>query len=279
MPPKPVEHQPRTWRQSQLSTYLDCPERYRRQHIAHEPSMHSAASLVGSAAHEVIERIIDLYRRGETTLLDASDLTAWASEAWAAQVYMDKLTGDPAIPWSSQDVLDAREQDVYAIGERFHRGQYKLWAAYGEPTQTEVYFSNVRVPELPDVRLEGTMDCVTDQHVILDWKTSRRPWDARRAAHSVQRLVYSAAYEQMTGTYPRFVFVIFLRGKADGSIRMQILEVPQTREDRKLLALLLGRADDGVSAGSFPLNPGSALCQPDFCPAYQDCMGRWCHVA
>jgi len=248
------------WRQSTIGDMLICPERFRRAHVVGEADMNSAASLMGTAVHEAIASgLLALLHNGEW--YEPQDVARNALIRFQHLVAMDSLEQDP-IPWR-EGLLDERINDVERMAASLWSQMPGLLERWGGPLSVEHTFSGV--PLTPDgIKGQGTWDLLTDKHVLIDWKTSEKPWPKWKAAKKLQPLVYAQAVEHETGRWPEaFVFIVVTR---EG--RVQQLPVNVNRERYRFLEATLPQLERMRLSNIYPLNPDSALCSEVYCPFY-----------
>jgi hypothetical protein len=265
------------WRQSSLNTMMTCPERFRRQYLVGEETGTSAAALIGTAVHKAAENALCGLMEGIEPL--AIDCQEWAASAFDRLVEEDRQGPDP-IPWTCQETLDERRAEVVGLARLWAGHALEIVERHGFPTMVEQQFKDLPFtmyhdPDAPlsspprQITLTGTMDCATDRHVLIDWKTATRNWKPGRALKQLQAIFYAAAYEELTGIWPeQFVFVVLTRGSTK---RLYEHVVPLPAEKKDLLVRLLVEYDKQKAKGIFPLNTTSNLCSEEYCPFWKTC--------
>jgi hypothetical protein len=248
------------WRQSGIETMLQCPEKFRRLNVEREHDMNSASNLMGTAVHEAIAYAL-MYLKFNGDYESAGFIGLQAQDAFRELVENDRNGQDP-IPWrdgSLEDRLDEVDRMAAALWDQMP-GILERW---GAPLSIEQPFSDVP-SGIFGITFQGTWDLLTDKHVLIDWKTSTKPWPKYKAPKKVQPLVYARAVEHLTGRWPEgFVFVVVTR---EG--RVQQIPVNVSRERYVFLERTLPELERMRLNGIYPLNADSALCSPDYCPFY-----------
>lgn len=255
------------WSPSRLQRLLECGEAYRREYLVGDGErLNSASTLMGRSFHRAAQLAAEA-AAAEQEISQAFALDN-AKLFFEMQVEEDQATPNP-IPWS-EDALDARHENLRRMTMLLLKRLPQVWAAYGRPTLSEWEFR--RLPWRNHL-LRGYLDLATDRHVLIDWKTGRRQFDREKARTSVQRLLYSAAYQEAYGVFPDlFVFVQVTRPrKADGPYRFYRQAVYQRVEELDLLDVMLTRAELIEASGAFQYNPQGWLCHPDRCQFYDSC--------
>jgi hypothetical protein len=247
----------RTLRQSQIEDLLDCPERFRRSYLTGEQGGTSAAAMMGTAVHVAMAD-------AQGHLLDTGELLSVEEVGWLAEGYFD--TGVEFDTQAEDPILwrfgtkEARREETRVMAEALWKKAPSIFESYGGPFMIEHTFSEA--PILFDLGLDGTWDCLTDQHWLIDWKTSRSGWKPGKEKDKVQPLVYARGVEYVSGRAPKgFVFVVVNR---KGSVSVREVDVSPQRIAflEKLLPDLQRLIDNGI----FPMNPSSNLCNEIYCP-------------
>lgn len=247
----------RTFRQSQIEDLLDCPERFRRSYLTNDQGGTTAASMMGTAVHiAMAEAQAHLIETGE--VLSLNEVGRLAVLNFDAGIEFDTQSEDPIL-WRA-DQKEGRRAEVQVMAEALWKKTPSIFETYGGPLVIEHTFS--KAPVLYDLGLDGTWDCLTDEHVLIDWKTSRSGWRPGRARDKVQPLVYARGVEHVTGQAPKgFVYVIVSRkGK------IQVFEVDVSPKRIAYLESLLPPLQRMLDLNIFPMNPGSNLCNEVYCP-------------
>jgi hypothetical protein len=248
------------WRQSGIETMLQCPEKFRRSSIEREADMNSAASLMGDAVHEAVAwNLGDLKSLG--LYQEPTKVAAEAQSHFQRLVEQDRLGSNP-IPWRDGSLED-REAEVGRMAGALWDQMPAILDKWGAPVSIEQPFDGVP-SGIFDISLQGTWDLLTDKHVLVDWKTSKQPWQKYKAPKKVQPLVYARAVEHTTGRWPEgFVFVVVTR---EG--RVQQIPVSVSKERYRFLEQTLPELERMRLNGIYPLNADSALCSDLYCPFY-----------
>lgn len=248
------------WRQSGIEDMLICPEQFRRKNVVGEADMNSASNLMGTAVHDAVAAA--LYELGDLGVYaEPNEVGASACVTFQILVEEDRQSEDP-IPWR-EGSLDEREREVERMAAALWDQMPGLLDRWGAPVSIEQPFSDVP-SGINDLKFQGTWDLLTDEHVLVDWKTSAKPWAKYKAPKKVQPLVYARAVEHLTGRWPElFVFVVVTR---EGRVQQVPVKLP--RERYRFLERTLPELERMRAEGIFPLNADSALCSEIYCPFY-----------
>lgn len=252
-----------TFRQSDLSTYMMCPEMLRTEgdHKTHE---HTDATLIGEAVHLAVET----YLRSEGNEKYLEHLSYIACE------YVKKWWPETRI--IQCDTLDDALSKVHTCLEAFweNRDQFPLGGLIEEPfTMDNVYGDAFRT-----ISMTGTPDYVhLDTGMIYDWKTSaedyaRGGWKLDR--YAVQPTVYVAAMSHKFGKDFDFTFVRLPKdGKAmeTRTVERNLLEWVSVIE---LAVSLAHVVESGMPV--WPMRPSDWHCSAKWCDTHRAgaCRGR-----
>lgn len=267
-------------RQSWLDTFMRCPERARLV-INHPVAGTSDSAALGTGAHAGCEAIL---------------LGGSKADAQQAIVKAIQIESDLGIKWTHPDneypqnighmivqadkCFDAWLDEIYP--ELVKRG----WLG-----QTPEQKFEVKLFDLPDGRevwLTGTADLPTPQNVIVDWKTSKRPykqWDKQR--HAIQPTIYTwaatlGAFEGDHYRFPmEFVYGVMIRPltNLDGNYRTEL--IPVRREEaharwamKQITAALTQAITVGFDTPWPMIAEGNFLCSAKWCDHYHMCRGN-----
>lgn len=262
-------------RQSWLDTAMRCAERGRFAIVKPElDSMSSDAAVIGTGAHA----------GAETIMLGGSYFEALAAIEKA--IHEEDAIG---ILWKDYDSVE--ELVAYA------KLCFDAWMKDLHPWVLENGFDGCKpeqefaepIYQLPDGRwvgIKGTVDLPTMKNVIIDWKTSKRPyrvWEKQR--HAVQPSVYGwaavrGALQENHYTWPLdFYYGVMIRPKnLKGEAATQIVRVRRTESHaRWAFKQIQTFVDLSLKTGldsSWPLvTENNFLCSQKWCPWYSLCRG------
>jgi len=236
------------FRQSWLSTFMQCPEQARAEMYGEVEREESDSTACGTAVHAGIEYCLQSRIDGEpygSTPYDVIEQTLADLSPWVRTKYSKRRVHELAM-------------QGFTNFERLILPEVK-------PVAVEKSF-NVQFGFSPDVRLKGTMDCVDERGFVWDWKTGARSmehWEKHRWA--VQPTVYCWA-EQCA----EFRYGIMLH-----SNEVQLLRV--TRDQRhfdwlyKQCQQIVRLIESGLP--TWPLNDSGWHCSPSWCANWQNCKG------
>ena len=166
---------------TKLRTYATCPLQYRHRYVDRLQSPYTPASLIGQAIHETLE---SNFRAKKHTRRDLP--VAEAREVFD-RVWERHAPG----PASAADVDDPWEA-AYADGLRALEHYLSEAAASLVPHLVEHRF-RFTVPSVP-WPVVGTVDLVDHNGTVIDFKTTRRPYDAAYLDGDLQLMCYAIGY-------------------------------------------------------------------------------------
>lgn len=243
---------------SSITSYLECPENWRRKYIAKEPTRSTPALVFGSAFHGAIEEQLTTGKKA---------LEAWPY-SWGRALEKD------TVDWG----LDTPEQHLNeglrilghaAVGSAID-GLKARQDEQGVMVERKVELS---VPGVP-VPVIGFIDFIAADGVPCDLKTSKTSWSADKAADSLQGLFYLAALNQAGHAWHnwRFRHVVFVKTKEP---KVQVIETLHKPSELFFLFRVVRSVWQGIESGSYPFNPSSWKCGPSYCDFWGQCRGRY----
>lgn len=265
-------------RQSDINTFLICPERARQLWAGDVIDHPSAETAIGTAVHFAIEAFMDP--------LDPFS----AGECLEAAV--DRFRGEseqPGFRWVKIKTVGTAEQHITNCFNTFLRDIEPL---LGHAVAIEKHFRALLYhwSELDEfdnfihceIWLEGTIDLIDHWGTIWDWKTVGRlfkytseGWLLDRSA--VQPTAYSyGAYELELVDPERpipFTYAVMQRTPCASTFKTVYRDYRHwdwlTAQCLNIVKLY--EAD----VAQWPVNDQHALCSPDWCPAWANCKGRF----
>lgn len=256
-------------RASSLGELFDCAARWQSKHLLGMRTPVSGAALLGTAVHAGTA-LFDQSR------LDGNPITA--DEAAGAVVdTLQKPEFD--VDWEDSSPSQAERQAL-----PLHKLYCEQIAPGQRYTAVEATCENLELTDI-GITLTGTVDRVRktpEGFGIADIKTSRTAVDAnghvKTHIHAVQLGVYEILAQAVTGreiSAPAQIIGLQV-AKTERGRRAATAEIRDARElllddgDSPGLLRIVSRL---IHSGDFFGNPRSQLCNPRYCPAYQNC--RW----
>lgn len=243
---------------SSISTYLLCPESWRRRYVLHEQTPTATALVFGSAVHGAIET----YLRSSKPLEDA-----WR-ENWSEQVARE---GEIAWGEETADTLAADGERILMAPNVVTfldeiRHNYDPMRECSMERKVEL-----RVPGVP-VPIVGYIDVITRDGVPGDFKTAARMWAPDKAASEMQPLVYLAALNQ-EGVHDhgwRFRHYVISKGAPPSC---KVFECQRSAAE-VLTGLFptIGQVWRDIQAERFPKVTTGWKCSPKYCEYWEKCQ-------
>lgn len=268
-----------TFRQSMVGTYLDCPERARREIYGLVDRVENDAASVGTAFHAVAEDAVNLL--GEDGIqISADDCVDLFDVHW------DQMCNDMDIQWVKRKHPAATKYGR-KIAHRF--GEHVLGQL--EPFAVEVGFGPIQIheDETRVIVITGSIDYVDQRLGLVDWKSASRlyeKWEKQRWA--IQPSFYDYGFravvdemvgydgEPYRGPLGEWNYCVFPDIK-----QPEVQWVPVTRTPAHtdwLREQLVGIAQqlEATEAGyltEWVKRDQHALCSSRWCPAHSSCKG------
>lgn len=267
--------------QSDINTYLTCPERARYLWKVGLEDGQTDSAAVGTAVHAAIERYLKGY--GYDLALEDGYHT------------FNKLAEEPGFRYVKNKYDSTCLRHVHTA---FDAWVDKVYPTLGNPLVVEeefrIFWGVFEVPVLQPtgectfievhVYIAGIMDYV-DELGVADWKVTTHSykyeggfggegWKQKRWAIQPTMYTYAATQlgliEPQNGAVP-FEFVAL--HPTTGAVTRLALE--RSEADWAWLGELLWNVVEMHSAplAHWPLNDQHALCSPDWCPAWSQCKG------
>lgn len=243
---------------SSITSYLDCPENWRRKYIAKEPTQSSPALVFGSAFHDTVEKFVQT---------PESDILSIWGGAWAKAVEGQKVF------WGTDSPEETHNDGIRMFSNVALLSELKKIIpgrdASGPKIERKV---ELHVPGVP-IPVIGYIDIILEDGTPADFKTSAKSWSDAKAIDSLQGLFYLAALNQAgIDINWKFVHYIFVKTKEP---KFQRLENQHTPGELFFLFELIKRVWQGIEKEVFPMNPTGWKCSDKYCDFYQDCRGKY----
>ena len=252
------------WSPSRVTTYLRCPEQYRRAYINRERIPPGVALVKGGAVHRAAE--VNFKQKVVTEHdLPVRDMT----EAAVAHVQGTV---------KAEGLLLTREEAARGVraveGDLIDRAVAltELLAKRVTPSIQPALVEQRVVIQLPHHRFDllGYLDVADSEGRVRDLKTSGRRKTQDEVDRSDQLTFYDLGYRALTGRPPAGVTMDVLLDQKRPDV--QTLHAVRDEHDHRVYLNRLNSAVAGVAAGSFPPAPlGAWWCSPRFCGYWQTC--------
>lgn len=166
---------------TRLRTYDTCPLQYRYRYLDRLPTLFTPRSLLGDAIHRTLEANFTEKKR-TCEDLSAEVATEVFEGAWEGNLPAEALEGENATAWEQAHDDGLKLLDFYletiAPGVTPHLVEHRF---------------RFDVPGL-DLPVVGTVDLIDQNGVVIDHKTSHRPYDPSYLAADLQLICYATGY-------------------------------------------------------------------------------------
>ncbi len=243
---------------SQVETYLGCPWKYQIMYVQKRSSPTNGAQGFGQCIHSAGEKH---YRAlMEKTPLPQEEILAHFLDRWPKYKNVAYNDGES---WAKYCSLGAQLLSLYLVLPCVQAARPLL-------------IEHEHVCDVGDGLLfKGVMDLVTEEGIVIDLKTSAKPWTTWKAQEATQLTAYTMLLQDLTGATVQGTRIHCLAKTGvvvdlDGGKR-EAWQVEQYKE-------LLHDVANGISHGVFNKRThgeGNNLCDPRYCHFYAECqLGR-----
>lgn len=281
-----------TFRQSWLNTYMDCPERARREAYGLTVRTENDAACVGTAFHAAVETAVnDLGHNG--LRYGPEYMVMEFDYQWDLLQTELEAAGTP-IQWVKRNERQARRYG-HRMAERF--ATYTLPIL--DPWATEVSFGPIVIhqDEQRIIQITGSADYIDKQLGIIDWKSAGREyvaWEKRRWA--IQPTFYVLGMNHRwhqgmvspydgslyDGPHDTFTYAVYPDRLNPPEPQMLALQRP-AKWNHWLVDQLQPIAEQLEATEAkfltvWPKRDQHALCSAKWCPAWEDCKGKHVNI-
>ncbi len=176
-----MQRQLRSISPTQLRAYDTCPLQYRMRYVERVPTRDSPASLVGQAVHAALESNFLLKRRSGRDL-EGEDAAEVFDDVWEARFPPGAASGPLAEDFDR----------AYASGQSV----LELYLAEVAPSVIPHLVEHRFRFDIPGVQVQlvGTVDLIDRNGVVIDHKTSVKPYPEAYPSRDLQLQCYAIGY-------------------------------------------------------------------------------------
>jgi hypothetical protein len=249
---------------SQLETFCQCPERWRRIYLEGERIPPATAMLRGTAVHAAAAH--NFAQKVESHAdLPPADLAAVADASFTAELESGgvELTADEESVGKEKVLGQSRDAAVKMA--EFHAREQ---APDYQPVLVEAPF-RVELPGTHD--LVGVIDLADDRARVTDLKTATKRKTQADADDSLQLTVYDVGHRVLTGQPAAELRLdTIVQGKRD--LSRHVLSTERTPADFAALAQRVNIVTASIAAGVFTPAPlGAWWCSQKWCGFHRTC--------
>lgn len=255
-------------RQSWIGDYMICPERARLGATLRSFRTGSDATAIGTGVHAAIEWALNAH--SELEAIDPEAMSEYAQQQVAMElekpVKRTKISDNPDTIAPSVSAMVNSWIDTIAPS-----------VEWGGSTELGFRFpSGMCANNGYEIWYEGTIDYITPNGVIWDWKTASRPYNGREKQEKAhQPTVYSMFACRTHGTDSAlFRYGVMVRQQTP---KAQVIEIERNQGhfnwlNRQVQAIVNNCLVVGDTA-SWPMNDQGALCSSTWCDFWSVCKG------
>ena len=243
---------------SQLETFCQCPERWRRIYLEGERLPPATAMLRGTAVHAAAKANFEQKIESRQDLPPA-DLAAVADASFSAELENGGVELTAEEESMGKEKVLGQSRDAAVKMAEFHAREQ---APDYQPVLVEAPF-RVELPGSHD--LVGVIDLADDRKRVTDLKTASRRKNQADADDSLQLTVYDVGHRVLTGQPAAELRLdTIVQGKRD--LSRHVLSTERTPADFAALAQRVNVVTASIAAGVFTPAPLGAWW----------CSGKWC---
>lgn len=260
---------------SSVSTWLTCGAKWKFNYIDKVSTKTSPALVFGSAFHGAVEDFITQQVTKPEKPKSIQDLwmenwneeTTVVNEKEEIQPRNDIDWGDTTPEYHcNEGIRLLTSSEIYNSILSIVPGQDEI----GTLVERKI---ELRVPGVP-IPIIGYIDVITKDGIPGDLKTAAKSWTEDKASSEMQPLFYLAAMNQMGMPVPDWTFrhYVFVKTKQP---KFQLLEHKHNPAQLMWLFRMIQNVWKGIEAEVFPENPGSWLCNSNYCEFWSICRGKY----
>lgn len=249
---------------SQLETYCQCPERWRRIYLEGEKIPPATAMLRGTAVHAAAAH--NFAQKVESHVdLPPADLAAVADASFTAELESDGVELTAEEQSMGKDKVLGQSRDAAVKMAEFHAREQ---APDYQPALVEAPF-RVELPGSHD--LVGVIDLADDRGRVTDLKTASKRKNQADADDSLQLTVYDVGHRVLTGQ-PAAELRLDTIVQGERDLSRHVLATQRSEADFAALAQRVNIVTASIAAGVFTPAPlGAWWCSAKWCGFYRTC--------
>jgi len=264
---------------SSINQWHLCPRGWRLKYVDKVQTPSGSALVFGGAFHDTLEAAIGALALGHVNSSETAWLLQLWSEKWQAKIAKEQVAWGGGSP-----------EELAALGARMLGNKLEVSGSGPNRVETMPQFLakivpmmdgdkpmierkiELRVPGVP-IPVIGYIDIITADGVPGDFKTAAKAWYADKAHEEMQPTYYLAALAQMGMPVPdgKFRYYVFTKAQKP---KAQIIETQRSASDMLWLFEVIVETWQAIQAGSFPPNPCTWKCSPQYCGYWQTCGGK-----
>jgi len=242
---------------SQISMFLRCPRQWCFRYVQKIRTPANANLILGRSYHSALEaNFLAKVESGQDletqVVLDAFD------RAWNQKLQAEE------IDWQDESPSETKDIGVALVG-----CYMATQAPFVMPAKVEERFS-ISQPELGDYSLDGVIDIITVEDVIIDHKTSGKAKNQGDVDSDLQPYAYAAAV--LTDPALDECILEFQTAVKTKKPYIQVLRTVRNRNDVAWYMAACAQVIRQIDAGIFPPNPQGWHCDKRYCGYWDLCM-------
>lgn len=221
---------------SKITTWLQCPRKYRFRYVERLPPQWKASALaLGSAVHGALETFHQYRASGASMTPDAT-----------GALFRIDLAAE--LVDETRFKQDETAADLAAAGEALVR----MYAAANQNVVVRAAEVPFELPVVDRIRLRGVFDALRGSGRVRELKTAARAYDEATLMRMVQLSAYAWAHRVLFGHDAVIEVVAMLKLKQP---RIDTYEVTRSQAELSWFVGLVVEVAQAIETGVFPPNP------------------------
>lgn len=247
---------------SQVNEFLMCGQLYKYHRIDGRIPMSGLGATAGKAFHQYMASAFRDLGEPQKVLEERAEICYWAE--WSGKD-MDSFLPPP----KNQKELDGSKKNLLTCAR-------ETFAKYREELKPMAIEQEFNI-ELNGTKIKGFIDMITEDGILIDWKTGKNKPGEGAANMSAQLAIYDMAYRKLTGNIPEKIGLIWAGWRVkDGVIFDESWSPPCDDERMERVTTRFGLLSQALKNNGpwLPASDGHWKCTKKFCGFYDECKVR-----
>lgn len=259
---------------SKIEAYLLCPKAFKAQYIDYTPKPEIGHLFAGNVIHKVIENALREVAQGsecpDWKTMDDRFLPTWD------EMKREKESSKWFKGWNWKEVPEEEAKEKYRPLVRLAREKaLPKYRPMVFEDRTPAIEARIDIPfdtEVGECPIVGYADLLTEDGLLVDWKTTLRQEVSKSAKSSwIQFGVYSIWSWPLVGEEVQRCEKVHLVGGEDPHVEVSTFEIGETH--RHYVIDVVNHVWKAIHYGIYPPVTATWKCSPKFCQLYDSCQG------
>ncbi len=255
---------------SQISSYLRCPEAYRRRYVKGEKLPPAIAAVKGVSVHKSAEH--DFRQKIQSRQdLQKEEILEVASATFDEKIKHEGVMLQPEEEARGKTIVMGEAKDsTVRMAELFIVGGKTTPAIAPKYQPVEVELKQKIVLENSSHDLLGIVDMIDENKKIIDLKTTSRTMNQDTVDRMDQLTFYSLLYRAKNGVDPTGIVIENMVDLKQPKV--ETIETSRSMEDYNPMINRINAIVDAINKGVFPpTDPTNWVCSRKFCGFFPSC--------